>query len=371
MIFIMETIFILIILAAAIAAEYFLYAKRGSRNLTYTARLEKNEVFEGEEVLLTEELVNNKRLPLPYVKTEIVAPSFLDFGEEAEENKEGLCCIPSVFSLRKREKCRRVRSVRCSRRGMFEIGAASLYGSDIFGLREFAVPVSGARVSLTVLPSPLTLNDFSADNRQLFGDITVNRFICDDPFLISGAHDYTGQEPMNSISWSLSARAGKLVSVNKEHTTSARVLILLNFQRRDDTTAAAEEDICELMIKAAAFVMEKTEKMRAEYALSINVPCQTSAVAGSGTEFGYEQLRRLAAVKPECYLRTADFLRNNRVYEFTGVILITPVLSAETAEYLSSLRSRGVGAYAYTVSNEAEEEFCSVISRRRNGEVRR
>lgn len=360
----METVFILIILAAAVAAEYFLYAKKGGKALTYTARLEKNEVFEGEEVLLTEELINSKRLPLPYIKTEIVAPSFLDFGEDAKENKEGICCIPSVFSLGKREKCRRIRSVRCTRRGMFEIGAASLYGTDIFGLREFTVPVADAKVSLTVLPSPLTSKDLSPKNRQLNGDITIRRFICSDPFLISGAHDYTGNEPMSDISWNLSARAGKLVAVNKDHTTSARLLILLNFQRRDDIAAAAETDICELMIKAAAFVMEKAEKLKAEFALSINAPCQLSAVSGSGAEFGYEQLRRLAAVKPDCYLRTSDFIRNNRVYEFTDIILITPVLSYETADYLSSLRSRGVGTYAYTLNNEAEADFCSVISRR-------
>ena len=361
----METIFILIIIACAVALEYFLYAKIGSKGVTYTAKLEKTEVFEGEEIILTEELANNKLLPVPYVKTEIVAPSFLDFGEKFEENKEGFCCIPSVFSLRKREKCRRVRHIKCTRRGMFEIGAASLYGSDIFGLKEFTVPVENAREFLTVLPTPLSTDDFYPENKQLFGDILIRRFICDDPFLINGAHEYSGREPMNSISWSASAREGKLMAVDREHTTSSRVLILLNFQRRDDLFAAAETDICELMIKAAAFAMEKAEEFEAEFSLSINVPYQSKSVAGSGEVFRHEQLRRLAAVDPKSYFKTEDFLRNSPAYEFTDVVLITPTISYETADYLIKLRNQGIGICAYTMNNEAEADFCSVITRRR------
>lgn len=361
----METLFILIILAAAAAAEYFLYARNGSKGVAYTAKLEKHEVFEGEEVILTETLSNSKNLPLPYVKTEIVAPSFLDFGENAKENKEGLCCIPSVFSLKKAEKCRRVRKIKCTRRGMFEIGAASVYGSDIFGLKEFTVSTENVKDFLTVLPAPLNSEDFSTENEQLFGDILIRRFIYDDPFLISGAHEYSGREPMNSISWSASAKAGKLMSNIKDHTTSSRILILLNFQRRDDLVAAAESSVCELMIKAAAYVMEKAENIKAEFALSINVSGYSPVISGSGTEFRYEQLRRLAAVTPECYLRTADFLRNNRTYEFTDIVLITPVLSSETADYLIKLKNQGLGVYAYTMNNEADMDFCSVITGRK------
>lgn len=361
----METVFILIILAAAAAAEYLLYAKKGGKGITYTVTLEKSEVFEGEEITVTEELSNNKKLPLPYIKTEIVAPSSLDFGENAKENKEGICCIPSVFSLKKTEKCKRVRKIKCTRRGMFEIGAASIYGSDIFGLTEFTVPVENAREFLTVLPSPLSSENFALENKQLFGDIPVRRFICDDPFLVSGAREYSGREPVNGISWSASARTGSLMVNVKDHTTSARVLILLNFQRRDDLFAAAETEICELMIKAAAFVMETAENMRAEFALSINVPRQSAAISGTGTEFRYEQLRKLAGVTPGCFLRTADFLRNNRLHEFTDVVLITPVISVETGDYLTRLKNQGLGVYAYTMNNETDVDFCSVIRRRK------
>lgn len=360
----MEIIFILILIAAAIVAEYLFYIRGGYKRISYRAELGKSEVFEGDEVILTEIIVNGKLLPLPFVKTEIIAPAFLDFGIEAEKNKEGICCIPSVFSLRGREKCRRVRSIKCTCRGMFEIGASSLYGSDLFGLGEYVIPVTDAKVSLTVLPSPLSADDFTPDNRQLYGDILVRRFICEDPFLINGAHEYSGREPMNSISWSASARAGKLMAVNKDYTSCSKMLILLNFQRRDDIVAPAVEGVCELMIKAAAFVMERAEEMKAEFALVINVPDQEPLTVGAGAGFRIEQLRRLAAVEADCYLRIEDFLRSQPVREFTDVVLITPTLSFETADFLEKIKNHSIGICAYSMHNEAEAVFCSQITRK-------
>lgn len=357
----MEIIFILILVAIAATAEHILYNKAGAKSLSYKAKLEKSEVFEGEEITLVEELSNGKLLPLPFVKTEIVSSVFLDFGVNAEVNKEGLCCIPSVFSLKGREKCRRVRNIRCTRRGAFELGASTLYGSDLFGLGGFAIPLSDTRSSLTVLPTPLLPEDFAPDNRQLYGDIAIRRFICEDPFLISGAHEYSGREPMNTIYWNGSARSGKLMAINRDYTTCAKMLILLSFQRNDEFCAPAQTEVCELMIKAAAYALEKAEEMSAEFALVLNLPQQPPISTGVGTDFKLIQLRRLAAAETDCLLTIGDFLREQPFAEFTDVVLITPYLSQETAEFLFTLKNRGQGVRVYARNNETDVDFCSLI----------
>lgn len=357
----MEVIFILILLAVAVSTECVIYNINGAKKLTYKAHLEKSEVFEGENAVLIEEIDNKKRLPLPFVKTEILSPASLDFGVSAEVNKEGFCGIPSVFSLKGREKCKRVRNIKCGQRGVFEIGAVSLYGSDLFGIGGFGLKVRDAAVKLTVLPVPLEAEDFFPDNRQLYGEISARRFICEDPFLINGSHEYTGREPMNSISWSATARAGKLMALNKDFTTAAKILILLNFQRRDDIFTAAPSDTCEVLIKAAAFVMERAEETGAEYALSINAAEDASVFSGSGAAFCLEQLRRLAAVKTDCRLRTAEFLTERSCAEYTDVILITPTLSEASSEYLEELKAKGMGVYAYAARNESDSKLCSQI----------
>ena len=363
----MEIIVILIIIALATVLEALAYHFRGVKGLTYGAALNKSEVFEGETVTLTEELTNRKTLPLPFVKTEIIAPSLLDFNTEVKTSKEQLSYIPSVFSLKGREKCTRVRNITCMGRGVFELGATSLYGSDLFGLSGFSL-LTGVREPLTVLPTPLDAEDFEPCSRLFYGDVLVRRFICEDPFLISGSHEYTGREPMNSIFWNGSAKAGRLMALNRDYTTSARVLILLNFQRRDDIIIAAPDPVCEVLIKAAALALEESVRIGAEFALTMNLPDELPPEVNAGEGFRLKQLRRLAAVKAECKCGIAEFIDSVPLEGYTDIVLITPTLSVNTADKLKGLRDKGFGVFVYSPRNEAEAEFCAQIRRADNRE---
>lgn len=359
----MEIIVMLLIIAAAAGVECFLYHRFGDEKLSYTARLEKDEVTEGDLVVFTEELCNDKRLPLPFVKTEIVIPSCLDLGTDEPESKEGLCYVPSVFSLKSRERCIRKRVIKCNRRGVFEIGSSSLYGGDLFGLSSFSLPLLQSE-SLTVLPSPLDAEDFYPNSKLLYGDIFVRRFICPDPFMISGAHEYTGREPLNTIFWSAAAKTGKLMVVNKDFTTCSRLLILLSFQRRDDIITAASKAVCELMIKAAAFALDCGLKNVSETAMAVNVPDEDPVSAKSGEDFFTEQLRRLARLNPCCKCPTSEFITNQPLEEYTDIILITPFLSQSNADLLKSRERFGQCIRVYGTQNHSDADFFVQITRK-------
>ena len=358
----MEVIVILLIIAVAAISESLAYHFLGLKGLSYTAALNKSEVMEGDTVVLTEELSNRKLLPLPFVKTEIIAPVLLDFNTEAKTSKEQLCYIPSVFSLKGREKCTRVRNIKCTGRGVFELGASSLYGTDLFGFSGFTL-LTGVKEPLTVLPTPLNAEDFEPCSRLFFGDIIVRRFICEDPFLISGSHEYTGREPMNSIFWNGTAKAGRLMALNRDYTTSSRVLILLNFQRRDDIITAAPDPVCEVLIKAAALALDQSVRIGAEFGLAMNLPGEEQPEVNGGDGFRMKQLRRLAAVKPDCKYGVAEFIDSVNIGGYTDIVLITPTLSEETAEKLKQLQSKGFGVFVYSPRNDAQAEFCAQITR--------
>lgn len=351
----MEIIVILLIIAAAAGIECFLYHRFGDERLTYTAFLEKNEVTEGDKISFTEELCNDKSLPLPFVKTEIIIPSCLDLGTGEPESKEGLCYVPSVFSLKGKERCIRKRKIICKRRGVFEIGSSSLYGGDLFGLSSFSLPLI-QKETLTVLPGPLETEDFYPNSRLLYGDILVRRFICEDPFMISGAHEYTGREPMNSIFWNASARTGRLMALNRDFTTCSRMLIMLSFQRRDDIIAKAAESVCELMIKAAAFALDCGVKSGAEFAVSVNTPDNEPLKAAGGESFCLEQLRRLARLNPVCECPNCEFILSQPLEEYTDILLITPFLSQKTADLLKSRAVFGQNIRVYGTQNNSNDE---------------
>ena len=58
------------------------------------------------------------------------------------------------------------------------------------------------------------------------GDISVRRFILEDPLLTVGFREYTGREPMKSISWTQSARVGRPLVKQYDHTVDATVTVL-------------------------------------------------------------------------------------------------------------------------------------------------
>ncbi len=360
----MEIIVILILIVISVAVESLLYTKQGGKKLSYTAKLDRQEIFEGDSVTLTEELNNGKALPLPFVKSEIIAPDSVDFGIGAKQSKEDLCYIPSVFSLKGNERCTRTRNLKCNQRGCFEIGSTSLYGGDLFGIGSFTLFAEN-REKLTVLPAPLSTEDFYPNSKMLHGDIQVRRFICEDPFLISGAHEYSGREPMNSIFWNGTARTGKLMALNKDFTTCSKVLIMLNFQRRDDIVAPDSKSVCEVLIKAAAFAIDQCVKIKSEFALAVNVPDETEApTAREGEEFRLELLRRLARLEIGCDCTLVNFMNKLPLEEYTDLILITPSLSQETADYLNEKRKLGQGVFVYAPKNDSDADFFVQITRK-------
>lgn len=362
----MEIIVILIIIAAAAAAEAFLYSKTGGRKLSYTARLERQEVYEGDSVTLTEELNNGKALPLPFVKTEIIAPDCIDFGIGAKSSKEDLCYIPSIFSLKGNERCTRTRQIKCTQRGEFEIGSTSLYGGDLFGIGHFSL-FTDNREKLTVLPEPLSAEDFYPNSKMLYGDIQVRRFICEDPFLISGAHEYSGREPMNTIFWNGTARTGRLMALNKDFTTCSKVLIMLNFQKRDDIVAPDSSSICEILIKAAAFAIEECVNIKSEFAMAVNLPegeDNSSLAAKEGEAYRTELLRRLARLQIDCKCTLMNFMNALPLEEYTDLILITPYLSRQTADFLEERRKKGQGVHVYAPKSDSDADFFVQITRK-------
>ena len=65
-------------------------------------------------------------------------------------------------------------------------------------------------------------------NVGFMGDVSVRRFIYEDPILTIGCRDYTGKEPMKNISWQHTARAGKVLVNQYDHTAESNVCIVLN-----------------------------------------------------------------------------------------------------------------------------------------------
>ncbi len=363
------------ILAAVIIGQYFLYDRLGLKRLNYTITLKPREsgeitagagvvpeVYEGDELELIEEIDNAKLLPLPWVRTEISCSRWLTFHGSRNTNakddtQKGL--ISGIFTLRSRRKCRRTWRIKCEKRGLFTIDDVSVTVSDLFGL------VRSARViklnqQLRILPVPAEMERGEMSGDAFIGDIPVRRFVLPDPFMISGAREYTGREPMNRIHWAQSARCGSLMVYSNEFTTERCVLILLNVQRSFyGERQQMSLPMLEALIKGAAFMLERCAETHTQCALSVNCPQPIKPEPGEGYEHRMNCLRRLAELSGECGEHIDDYISALDFRDYTDVVFISSFLDDKCSEILRSLSENGV--FVGVFSTEIEEtDFCEV-----------
>ncbi len=351
-----------LILAAVLGGQFLLYSVNGFKKLSYKLTISVAEAFEGDEIEIVEEIDNAKLLPLPWIRTEISCSRWLSFSGQRvvpDEKNEQRGLISGVFMLKGRQRCRRVWKVRCEKRGVHGIDSVTVSLSDLFGLAK-PVSVFHINASVRVLPLPADIDAGEMSGDDFIGDIRVERFVLPDPFVISGAREYTGREPMNRIHWAQTARMGRPMVYNNEFTTERRALIVLNMQRGAmSTVQRLSVPVLEAQIKAAAYAAEIFGQMRAEYSLISNTAGERLVVqAGEGYEHMMKTLRSLAEIKNGCGEHLDDLLSGLDLYGVTDVIFISAFMTERLFETMERLSENGV--CCKLLSAVLDEESCNV-----------
>ena len=357
----MELIVMALILSAVLFGQYLLYAKLGLKNVSYKLSVSTPEAFEGDEIEITEEIENAKWLPLPWIRTEISCSRRLSFKGQAQsaDKTEQRGLVSSIFVLKGYQKCRRVWKVRCEKRGVFTVYDSALSVSDLFGLAKPAMVIKLGQ-SVRVLPVPADMEEGELSSEAFLGDIQVRRFVLPDPFMICGAKEYTGREPMNRIHWAQTARTGTLMAYNNEFTTERRVLAIINMQRTySDERQKLSVSKLEAQIKAAAFLLDLCYKSRTEVGIIANSAEPFSIEPSSGYEHTMTALRALAELSNGCGEHIDDFLSRQELGGYTDIVFISSFLSEKSADILRGLSFAGKCCMIFTTDIE-ETDFCEV-----------
>lgn len=357
----MALIVMALILTAVLIVQYLVYKNIGLSDIDYKLTISKSEAFENEEIEITEEIANNKWLPLPWARSEISCSRWLSFygnsQSVAKDAQKGL--VSGIFMLKGHQRLKRVWKVRCEKRGIFRIEDVTLSVSDLFGL---AKPTAMLKLSeeILVLPSPSDMQMPQLSSEAFIGSNTVRRFILPDPFMICGAKEYTGREAMNRIHWGATARTGDLMVYNNEFTTERRMLVVINMQRVfADETQKLSVSLLEAQIKAAAFVLDQCYRSHIAVGFAVNDMELTRVEAAEGYEHTVNILRTLARLKNRCGMHIDDFVQRLDCSEYTDVLLISNILTDKCAEFMQGLQAQGI--YTALLANEIDETgFCDV-----------
>ena len=262
-------IWLFIICAAVVAALLQRHwADAALSSLHYDLRCRDVMVEVDEPATFVSTIENRGRLPILYVRLREFLP--LDatvHGDEAWlsehlEQRMAAWCVEDVFSLLPRRRRTTTLSVSFPRRGRYCPGSIEVTTGDFLG-QHSATRIEFTFARTVVLPprceEPKLLHTLGG----FMGDISVRRFILEDPVLTVGFREYTGREPMKAISWPQSARLGRLVAKEYDHTTDLSVTVLLNAE-------GANPEQLEKCLSITRTVCENLEKQGVPYDLRTN-----------------------------------------------------------------------------------------------------
>ncbi len=223
------------------------------RHLRIRQQVSAPRAFFGETLTLAISVENQKLLPLPWLEIEDEIPEHLTLltGRAAPTYKVNRVALVNTFSLWSFQRVTRRYRLRCTARGVYTFGPATVRSGDPFGwlMREERVQ---ARETLLVYPLVAPIESFGLPPRHPFGERATPRRLLEDPLRIAGVREYALGDDPRRIHWKATARAGELRSKIYEPSSQYRLFILLDINTYKESWMGLDPEIQELTIAAAA-----------------------------------------------------------------------------------------------------------------------
>lgn len=176
------------------------------------------ELMLGETLEIEVTLTNTKRIPVLWLLAEDLIPKWTTVHEPPTLQISGPRL--GVFLIGPGGSRQIQYSIRCNRRGYFQIGPTVLETGDLMGLyRRYRVGTKPQY--LTVLPKTVDLDDYEISSRRPMGEIRMRDNVMEDPTRLRGIRRWQPGDPMRRVHWSATARTGVLHSKVYEPTSMA------------------------------------------------------------------------------------------------------------------------------------------------------
>ena len=329
--------FVLVFSLVAVAVLELLSRREDLRRVHTTFSSDMDLVEPGETFTLRFTVCNTGSLPILCMGFTLQLDDALTVREDEEwaerhvtKDLVGTRIDYNFYLLPHRRFSGKVR-LSINKRGMFDLGRYYVETGDLMGLSPTLHSDNiGVRVICTSACAPLdepdTLGGF-------LGDVSVRRFIHEDPCMLIGYSDYTGREPMKQISWFQTAKAGKLTVRRLDHTVDRNVTLVVNME-------AFDRYATERCLEMTRTVCEQLEERNVPYALDSNGDLH-HLYEGLGRSHLFLILRRIGLSRLTGYLPFAslvDYCIEHRKGA-DSYIVVTPVLNAAGERALRRLQA--------------------------------
>lgn len=319
--------------------------KYSLHELYYKRQFSKHAVEIGEEFEIAVTIENCKILPIAYLQIiETLPKTFCyKFPGNILYDLRNITHKSTMFMLPK-QKIKRKFKVSIDSRGKHTISYVNLIAGDFFGISTVRKKLESTQ-EIVVYPKAINLDMELTPYGSFYGDISVQRWIINDPVLNIGIREYTGSDPQKSIHWPSSLKSGTLMVKKYDFTTDNRVMIILNIECGKPSWSNINKDKIEKCISITRTVMEQLEELGTQYGFSSSVKTnefyegKDYVPYGCGTYHFYGILELLGRINYYMDAAFEDVLTNFMKNEggYTTVVMITPSVLDDYIDSINNL----------------------------------
>ena len=320
----------------------------GLKGITYKREFSKKSIEIGEEIEMTMIVENRKVLPVTFLQITEKFPNGLRYKFKANttELRDNIYHKSTMYIM-PYQRIRRKYKLYGETRGSHIFRDITIESGDFAGFDTTSQSMESLE-EVVVFPKSLNLEENLIPYGNYNGDISVRRWIIDDPLMTIGINEYTGNEPQKYIHWPSSMRYGKLMVKKFDFTTDNSVMILLNIESCKPFWVNMDKGKIEKCISLTRGIMDQLEKNKIPYGFSTNSRTTDFNSERDMTQIGlnrghYEHiLECLGRISYEVMSPFEDFLENvidiNR--NFTTFILVVPEVFDSYIEPIEKLNSQ-------------------------------
>lgn len=227
-------IFLLIIVGLALALQWW-HKKYALRCIAYQFHTTHSLVAPDEPFELVTALTNPAWLFIPYIRVTEPMPKGIQMGGGHVPDTVGYRDEPRLITrvyLMPRSKLLRRVPVSMPARGCYTFGQTWLWGGDFLGFSDNYRHIKRGD-EVVVYPHHAEGVPVHKTMDNFLGDISVRRFIIEDPVLTVGFREYTGREPLKAISWLHTARMGQPMVKIQDYTADFSISVVLNIESEE------------------------------------------------------------------------------------------------------------------------------------------
>lgn len=240
----MEILVLVGILLAVFLVEILYYRLHALENLSLKVDFSKNIADYGEDIELIEVAENKKRMPLPFIILKFETPREFKFYDTDIVTMSDFVYREDMLTMKAFSKHTRRIKVKCSKRGYYVFPRVGITTSDMFLVERFTKDFEND-AQLVVLPEVLNTGITEILMSVTMSEMQCRRTLLTDPFSLAGIREYGPSDPMKSINWKASAKAGDLMVNQNASTCAQKVHIFINLEKYNpkNSTSLLEKSI--------------------------------------------------------------------------------------------------------------------------------